>query len=132
MTYKYPFMRRIAEKIRDGTIPEDLDIEEVINFYIKNKNLKSKKVVGWKNKPRFYNRALSANNRARKLGKKGLVSWQELEEVFSAYNGKCANRRTEKDIVFDHIVSLYRGGEHIKNNLQLLCRVCNMEKGVNQ
>jgi len=132
MSHKYPFMKNVSRWIREGKIPEDLDIEEVIKYWVKNHERNStKRYDPWKNKPRFYNRALTSNSRAKKLGNNDKITADDLEKVFTKYGGKCAICDKDSYLVFDHVIPYYRGGRNIVDNLQLLCRLCNMEKGVN-
>jgi hypothetical protein len=133
MSYKYPVMKNLANWIREEKIPSDLDIEEVFKFWMKHHDSpRTKRYEPWKNKPRFYNRALTANGRAKRFGAEGRLSADDLEAVYSQHNGKCKNCNTGNNLVFDHIKPYYRGGTNTVENLQLLCRLCNMEKGVNE
>lgn len=128
MSYKHKSMTVLSKMINAGEVQPDVDIRKALVLFANH--TKTSKPIRKTWKPRFYDRAATGNSRARKLGKKGLVSYQELEEVFVSNNGRCNHCNTDKDVTFDHIKSLYRGGEHVKSNLQLLCRRCNMEKGV--
>lgn len=122
-------MKRLADKIRSGQVPADLDLEEVFEFWYKGHKVAPIQ-KSWASKPRFYNRAMTANTRSKKLGDGSKITADDLEAVYSRCNGKCLGCGTTKYLVFDHIVPYYRGGTNTVDNLQVLCRTCNMEKGV--
>ncbi|HLS79237.1 MAG TPA: HNH endonuclease [Nocardia sp.] len=50
-------------------------------------------------------------------------------EVFQRDGGKCGQCGAANYLEFDHIIPLSRGGATSVNNLQSLCRQCNLEKG---
>lgn len=77
----------------------------------------------------FYSRAQAMNYRARKKGAVGKVSPKELKDL-SKKQTSCVYCGRKEDLVFDHIVSLYKGGTNNIENVQVLCSKCNMEKGV--
>lgn len=130
MSYKYPALKSISNWIREGKIPEGIDIAEIYRFWIKHHPHKIKKYPPWKNKPRFYNRALSCNARAKNNGDNNKITSDDLELIYKRDSGKCKYCGAKDNIVFDHVVSYYRGGTNTVDNMQLLCRTCNMEKGV--
>lgn len=132
MSYKYPIMARLAEDIRDGTLPEDLDFYAIYRFWVKHHppadpTTKRKP----RPKPRFYSRAKASNYRSKKLGAEGSVTADDLESIFAKYQGQCAICESTSNLVFDHKLPYYRGGDNTPENIQLLCRACNTEKGVN-
>lgn len=129
MSYKYPLLRKVAHYIQEGHVLGDADLEEIIQFWVKHHKNKKKKHYIWDGKPRFYNRAMTANTRSKKLGDGSKITADDLEFIFSRDNGQCRQCGTTDDIVFDHILPYYRGGTNTVDNLQLLCRLCNMEKG---
>ena len=45
-------------------------------------------------------------------------------------NYRCVKCGSQKDLQFDHIVAVANGGSNEVGNVQLLCSVCNLEKGV--
>lgn len=131
MGHKYKATKQLKAMIDSGAVPHDINIREVIDGYYKYLKVKKpRRAYTWKDKPRFYDRALAMNYRARKAGDDSKITADELEEVWAAYGGICTKCGADKHICFDHIVSYYRGGKNKKENLQLLCRLCNMEKGV--
>jgi hypothetical protein len=44
--------------------------------------------------------------------------------------GKCRNCGSNEDLHFDHVIPWSKGGTNTVNNIQLLCGVCNRDKGV--
>jgi 5-methylcytosine-specific restriction endonuclease McrA len=129
MSYKYPAVKTLSRMIARGEVAEDIDIKALIKKagqyekYIYPKRIKKY--------PRFYFRAISANARAKKMGAEGRVTADDLEEVYAKFGGKCANCGATEHLVFDHIISYFNKGTNTKDNLQLLCRICNMLKGAN-
>ena len=80
---------------------------------------------------KWVSRAYSMNNRAlKKYHDDSKVDDIMLQEIMAAYNNKCAVCGSSENLCFDHIVPMYNGGKNSRDNLQILCRKCNMEKGV--
>lgn len=50
-------------------------------------------------------------------------------EVWQRDGGRCCQCGSEHYLEFDHVIPLSRGGATSVNNLQILCRQCNLEKG---
>ncbi|MGY5310238.1 TerD family protein [Nocardia gipuzkoensis] len=50
-------------------------------------------------------------------------------EVYQRDGGKCCQCGAIHYLEFDHVIPLSRGGATSVNNLQILCRRCNLEKG---
>lgn len=61
------------------------------------------------------------------------ITSKDLKELFLEFYGKecryCDKILRINTIVCDHIVPLSKGGDSIKENLQLICRSCNSRKG---
>lgn len=55
---------------------------------------------------------------------------QDWLDVLAAHGGQCAHCGTVERIECDHIIPIAKGGLHVKENLQPLCRSCNARKGV--
>lgn len=73
-------------------------------------------------------RISSMNARARKIfavGQITIVGWLSVLEQFG---GKCTHCGSDEYICIDHIIPLARGGTNTDNNIQPLCRSCNLEK----
>jgi 5-methylcytosine-specific restriction endonuclease McrA len=49
--------------------------------------------------------------------------------VWTRDGGRCVKCGAAKDLHFDHIIPLARGGGDHAENIQLLCRACNLGKG---
>lgn len=50
------------------------------------------------------------------------------QRVWQRYGGKCAECGATDYLEFDHIIPVSRGGGNADNNVQLLCRRCNLKK----
>lgn len=50
------------------------------------------------------------------------------QRVWQAYGGKCAECGSTEYIEYDHIIPHARGGSNAEQNIQLLCRRCNLKK----
>lgn len=50
------------------------------------------------------------------------------QRVWSKYGGRCAECGSDQYLEFDHIVPFSRGGSNTDQNVQLLCRRCNLKK----
>ncbi len=50
------------------------------------------------------------------------------QRVWQRYSGKCADCGANDYLEFDHIIPVARGGGNAENNIQLLCRRCNLKK----
>src|SRR5258708_23739701 len=59
---------------------------------------------------------------------KGNVTTEEIENLFKKQLN-CKKCYSDEYLEIDHIIPLSKDGEHIINNLQLLCRKCNRSKG---
>ena len=49
--------------------------------------------------------------------------------VFMRDGGRCCKCGRTKDLQLDHIIPFSKGGSSEPENLQLLCRECNLKKG---
>lgn len=68
------------------------------------------------------------NYRARMIADGGSVSIEEWHKILDFFGGKCAKCGSTDHIQMDHVVPLSRGGSHSADNLQPLCRHCNISK----
>jgi hypothetical protein len=50
------------------------------------------------------------------------------QRVWQKYGGQCAECASTSYLEFDHIIPHARGGSNGDNNIQLLCRMCNLKK----
>lgn len=48
--------------------------------------------------------------------------------VWKRDEGKCKNCGAEENLEFDHIVPVTKGGSNSENNIELLCKSCNLKK----
>jgi 5-methylcytosine-specific restriction endonuclease McrA len=51
------------------------------------------------------------------------------DAVYKRDGGRCVECRVTRDLQYDHIIPLSRGGNDSIENTQLLCARCNMKKG---
>jgi hypothetical protein len=52
-------------------------------------------------------------------------------EVWRRDQGKCAQCKSVRNLEFDHIIPVTRGGSNTARNIQLLCETCNRQKSDN-
>ena len=52
-------------------------------------------------------------------------------EVWRRDEGKCARCKSVRNLEFDHIIPVSRGGSNTARNIQLLCEDCNRQKSNN-
>lgn len=57
-----------------------------------------------------------------------ISQWMK-SEVWQRDQGRCRQCGADSYLEFDHVIPLSRGGATSVNNLQLLCRRCNLQKG---
>jgi len=49
--------------------------------------------------------------------------------VWKRDGGRCVRCGSAKNLEFDHVIPLSKGGSNTARNIQLLCEKCNREKG---
>lgn len=54
---------------------------------------------------------------------------QEWRDLCQAFNYRCAKCGRQSPLTKDHVIPLVRGGSDAINNIQPLCRPCNLSKG---
>lgn len=59
------------------------------------------------------------------------ISRDVRQRVWQKYGGRCAECSADQYLEFDHIVPVAKGGSNGDNNVQLLCRKCNLTKSDN-
>lgn len=75
-----------------------------------------------------YNRAVTANARAKAAGRDGYVSVRLLRRRMELFGRRCAYCRGPYEHV-DHVVPLAAGGDNYPDNLVPACSACNLSKG---
>jgi 5-methylcytosine-specific restriction endonuclease McrA len=89
---------------------------------------------------RLYRKKYGINDRQRARHYGVMYEPINKEQIFNKYQWKCAmcgihtpkhliNENKDNSPELDHIIPLSKKGNHIYNNVQLLCRRCNREKG---
>lgn len=51
------------------------------------------------------------------------------ERILKRFNNKCVQCGSEEKLHIDHIIPISRGGREDEDNMQVLCRTCNLKKG---
>jgi len=77
-------------------------------------------------------RAAKAGYRKRKFEVGGTYTAKDIKELFAKQSGRCVycdKCLIEHNYHVDHIMPIILGGRNSKENLQLLCPVCNLRKG---
>ncbi len=59
------------------------------------------------------------------------ISNKVKEEVWIRDYGKCIECGSKENLQFDHIIPLSKGGNNTVDNIQILCRNCNLKKSNN-
>lgn len=49
--------------------------------------------------------------------------------ILQKFNNKCVRCSSREKLEIDHIIPLSRGGREDENNMQVLCKTCNLKKG---
>jgi len=49
-------------------------------------------------------------------------------QIWKIYNGSCATCQSKKELQFDHVIPFSKGGSNTVENIQILCKVCNLKK----
>lgn len=68
------------------------------------------------------------NRRARERSGGGKVTQVQWSSILARFDGKCAKCGEAANIQMDHVVPLAKGGRHSVDNVQPLCRECNLRK----
>lgn len=73
-------------------------------------------------------RISNVNNRAKRLGLAGRITVEGWLAIYHRFDGRCAVCGSNEYISIDHILPLSKGGDNTEDNLQPLCRDCNLSK----
>lgn len=68
------------------------------------------------------------NARARNMFAVGEITIPSWLSVLERFGGKCVHCGSDEYICIDRVTPLSRGGVNTGDNIQPLCRKCNMEK----
>jgi 5-methylcytosine-specific restriction endonuclease McrA len=69
------------------------------------------------------------NRRAREKRAGGRITSEEWAKTVELYGHKClCCGRTDVKLTLDHVIPLSKGGEHLPQNAQPLCKSCNCRK----
>ena len=84
----------------------------------------------WKNKNIEKVRSYDRNRKARKGIINGSHSGEDISDIFKMQKGKCGYCRSKlgKKYHVDHIMPLALNGSNSRDNLQILCVLCNLRK----
>lgn len=63
-----------------------------------------------------------------KSGSTGHIQQSVKNIVWDRCQGKCVQCNSEQYLEFDHIIPFSKGGSNSENNIQILCRRCNLAK----
>jgi hypothetical protein len=70
------------------------------------------------------------NRDARERGGAGRLRPSEAKDLLVYLGPRCLCCGATNDLTFDHVLPLAKGGTHELANIQILCRRCNIAKGV--
>lgn len=81
-----------------------------------------------KDKARAAGRINEANRRARMAKARGHLSSSDMRLIRDRFGRECLKCGATKNLQWDHVIPLAKGGAHCVSNLQCLCRKCNEQK----
>ena len=93
---------------------------------VRKRKRKRKRKIFWKNDTDALKRRKLREDAAPGRG----VTSVDRICVFRFFGRACLKCGATKYLVLDHVRALYMGGHHDPRNLQVLCRRCNLRKGL--
>lgn len=124
--------KRFTAFVKRHDIPDDFDWKVCYRFWKERHKIENRDRKIVTEEQSFKIRAYTANLRAKKRGVGGIILPSDLYKIMTDAGRKCRRCGSTKHLVFDHKIPIYRGGSNTPDNIQVLCRMCNMEKGVNE
>lgn len=91
------------------------------DYDLLNKNLKLNLLTyaEWRSKPKYHSGPLKESFK---------LTDSVRKKVFEKYGRVCNVYGSTTNLHIDHIIPLSKGGKTVLNNLQVLCRKCNLQK----
>jgi len=114
--------------IEDLLIKHNKEISQ-LKIQYRNLRLEYKNLIKEKDSFKQKYRNLKGNCKNKKKKNKSPVSKRIRKVVFERDNYKCLVCGTDKNLTLDHIIPRSKGGSNKINNLQVLCKYCNLAKG---
>lgn len=99
-------------------------------YRVENKELRRELYKKWEQSNLPARLRINANRRARIAGNGGILSRGIREKLFAEQNGLCAccGLPLGEKYHLDHIYPISKGGKNTDDNVQLLRKVCNLQK----
>src|SRR6266487_3486825 len=84
----------------------------------------------WRPKPpRLHHRPLALRPKAAPSASRPSIPTDARAFVWNRDGGRCRNCGARLDLQFDHVIPVALGGANTAENIELLCRACNLAKG---
>lgn len=129
--YREANKERVSERMRQWRI-SNVDIIRQYQEEWRKEN--AMKILDYSRKYRtkypHIKRLSETRRRARKRSAEGIFTWDDVENLFVLQVSQCVYCEADlgTDFHIDHITPLSRGGDNTAENIQLLCRACNLKK----